>query len=397
MEFSTRHSIARARRLAAPLLATLASLAPFAALPAARADGVAILKNQPYHKDRLAKAVIYQKLITSGPYLRIVTRTGNLDLGISKLAAHLEFPPPPPPLLMEPQQIAPFRSSLALMRTFASRYPASAPLLQPEIDVIAGYIDRFSHGDVRFEGKWIAREQIPLILAARRHHAEQLRTGEIEQVVADTTARDNGMVRVDGEWLTRQQAEQRKPYARTRISDALHPLIQPTLDGARKSIANLNRLAATQTGAEKVRTQRLATTIRNLFIAEYQLSRQMADTTVMNQKAAEHERHANTWSEPNAFGTKRDNQAEKSLETARLLRTTAARKLEQSRSNLIAKLKDADLVTADFNKLREYRATRSLAKTVRTIAERQFSPDEFTPEFPTREIAAINRKIRSAN
>ena len=101
-----------------------------------RAGGVAVLKEQPFHRDSTAKAVVYQRISTTGPYLRMVTYRGNTDIPRSKMVDRIEFPDPPPPMLIEESDLALFRNSLTAMTRFASRYPASAPLLKPEMEAI---------------------------------------------------------------------------------------------------------------------------------------------------------------------------------------------------------------------------------------------------------------------
>ena len=360
-----------------------------------RAGGVAVLKEQPFHRDSTAKAVVYQRISTTGPYLRMVTYRGNIDIPRSKMVDRIEFPDPPPPMLIEESDLALFRNSLTAMTRFASRYPASAPLLKPEMEVVSGYLDHFDAGDVRFEGKWIAKDQIPALLEKRQTETNARSRRDAEQIAANEARKDAGLVRLNGDWVPEKEALERPPAASTQLSSTLWPLVKPDAEGARSALQNLSALAAGQTGAPKVRTERLHTVIRNLFRAEFQLSQEMIAATAAEAQAATHDRQAAQWLEPNAFGTERDDAARDSLAKARKLRNNAAKALASSRSGLLEQLREADIVTEDFYKLREHRVALTLGETVRAVAARRFTATEFQSSFPDETLAAIRREITS--
>ncbi len=361
----------------------------------AMADGVAVLKDQPYHRDSSAKAVAYQRISNYGPYLRLQTYRGNVDVVCSKLADRIEFPDPPPPVLMDERGLAPLRASFAAMKRFATRYPASAPLLQPEMDVVSGYCDRFDAGEVRFDGKWIGKQELQTLLETRRREEKANRLRDAEQVVENAARRDMGLVRVNGAWVSEEEAQERPPAAQTELSDTLWPLINPNVAGARSALRNLSALAAGQSGAPKVRTERLRTVIHNLFLAEARLTRQMIDSTAAEVEAALHERQAEQWLKPNAFGTKREDAARDSLAKARQLRQSAAQDLASRRNGLLDQLREVDIVTVDFHQLREHRVALVLGETVRAVAARYFTDGEFTSAFPDESLAAIRGEISS--
>ena len=360
------------------------------------AAGVAVLKEWDFHRDCSAKPVAYQRIIDSrGPYLRLVTGGRDVDILRSKLADWIEVPAVIPQCLMEEQDVAPLRDSLAAIKRFAARYPRSAPLLEPVLGGVSGHLARFDAGEVRFEGAWIGRTELAAILESRSREAGRLRMREIEQVVLSETQRARGLVPLDGRWVTEKERLERSPTERTQLSDTLWPLMNPQIEGARVALKNLSALAGSQKGAAKVRTERFANAVRNLFLAEVRLSRQIITSTADAAKVAAHKRHARQWLKPNAFGTIRGDAARESNTKAAEIQIRSAGELEECRRGLLAQLQEADIVSADFHKLREHRAALILGDTVRAIAARRFPAGDFSPSFPDESLVAIRQKISS--
>jgi hypothetical protein len=361
-----------------------------------RAAGVAVLKEQTFHRDSIAKPVIYQRIIDShGPYLRIVNASRNIDILRSEMVNHIEVPDQLPPTLMEEKDLADLRESLADMKKFSTRYPRSAPLLAPPIGALSGHLAHFDAGEIRFEGDWITRDKLAAVLESRRLVDEIRRKQEIEQLVFYKTQREKGLVLVDGKWMTEQEAREYPPSAHTELSDALLPLVNPDIESARIALQNLSTLASSQNGALKVRTERLHTMIKNLFLAEFQLSGQIIAYNVATAKAAAHERHAKQWLKPNAFGTIRKTAARESQDRASAVRNQADKQLAACRAELLTQLREADIVTDDFHKLREHRVALILGETVRSIAARRTPGGEFHSSFPDESLAAIRNSITS--
>lgn len=362
----------------------------------ARAAGIAVLKEQTFHRDSIAKPVIYLRIIDSnGPYLRIVNASRNIDILRSEMVNHIEIPDQIPPTLIEEKDLVDLRESLADMKKFSNRYPLSAPLLVPAIGTLSDHLTRFDAGEIRFEGDWITRDKFAAVIESRRLVDETRRKQEIEQLVFNEAQRDKGLMLLDGKWMTEQEARERPPSARTELSDALLPLINPDIENARIALQNLSTLASSQNGAMKVRTERLHTVIKNLFLAEFQLSGQIIACNVAAAKAAAHERHAKQWLKPNAFGTIRKYAARDSQDRALAVRNQADKQLAACRAELLAQLREADIVTDDFHKLRQHRVALILGDTVRSIAARRIPQGEFHSSFPDESLAAIRNSITS--
>ena len=125
------------------------------------AAGVAVLKEWSFHRDCSARPVVYSRIIDShGPYLRLVTGSGNVDILRTKLADYLEVPQSIPSRLMEEKDIASLRAALAAMNGFSARYPMSAPVLEPARKALSAHVALFDAGEVRFEGAWMERSEL---------------------------------------------------------------------------------------------------------------------------------------------------------------------------------------------------------------------------------------------
>ena len=348
-----------------------------------QAAGVAVLKEWNFHRDSTAMPVVYLRIIDShGPYLRIVTRRGNLDISRSKLAAYIEVPDSLPSQIMEEEDASSLRADLGAIKGFSSRYPRSAFLLDPLADALAKHLARFDAGQVRFEGKWMGRNDLDALLANRQRKATLARQREIEQVIA-SEAQEEVTIR------------DRLPSSRTELSSALSPLINHDIESARMALQNLTSLASSQTGAAKVRTERVQTVIRNLFVAEYRLARQVFFNSATRAEAVHHERSANQWLTPNAFGTVRTDEARISSAKAEETNRRASQQLQACRTALLDQLHETDVVIGDLYQLREHRAVLILAEVVAAKASQEFSPGEFTSSLPPQALAAIRAESSS--
>lgn len=375
--------------------AGMACLAVFAlGVSAAKSAGVAVLKEWNFHRDSTAKPVVYLRIIDShGPYLRLVTRRGNLDIDRYKLANHIEVPDSLPPRIMDEKDVAILRSQHAALRSFALRYSLSEPLLDPLVDSLAGHLARFYAGDVRFEGVWMKRGELDSLLASRRRDAEHARKNEIEQVVLSEAQKERGLVMRGGEWVAESELLKLPPSARTELSDTMWPLYNPNTEGARMALGNLSYLADSQTGAAKVRTQRLHAVIRNLFLAEYRLSRERVAVAAAKAEAAAHERRAAQWLKPNGFGTVRTDEARESRAMAEEIKSHSSQQLDARRGELLNQLSEADILTNDLYQLGEHRAALVLAETIRAIASRNLQSGEFKSSISDETLSAIRSEI----
>lgn len=360
----------------------------------APAAGVAVIKEQAYHRDSAARPIAYQRVIDSqGPWLRLVTSTGDVDIRRATLADRIEVPDAIPPSITTEDDLAPLRKDLKELRAFTERYPLSAPLLNAPIAALQSHIARFEAGEIRFEGNWISREEHNAQAAEREAAEKERRRLEIEQTAFEAAQRDKGLVKRDGRWIPAHEAATGPPTARTELSDTLVPLINADLDGARLALGNLTRLMDAQTGAPKVRTERLHTVLRNLFLAEHRLSQGQVAAAASRAQAAEHDRRAAEWLKPNAFGTQRKEAARESRAKAARIRETSAKEIETLRSELLEALHQADLLAADFHKFNEHRVALSLGETLRRVAERNFKKDAFQPTFPDSTLDQIRQAI----
>lgn len=368
----------------------LAILCAFAAgVCAARAAGVAVIKEQSFHRDSSARAVVYSQIFDSrGPYLRIVSGGANVDILRSNLIARIEMPDGIPASIMEEMDIAPLREMLADVRKFTARYPRSRPVLRQQSGALASYISRFDAGDVRYEGEWVSRKEFAAIQESRRREAEASNLTEVEKRVFEAAQRDQGLVLHNGKWMTKREAGESAAESPTELSDSIEPLWNGDLDAARFAVKNLADLASRQTGAPKVRTERLMTAVRDLFRAEARLSQRIIARAGEFTEAARHDKNAEMWLIPNGFGTIHKEASRDSRRKATEIRQRSADDLALHKRELMDQLREIEVLTADFQKLRENRVVSILNAASRAVAGRHFTEGEFEPAAPNRSPAS---------
>ena len=158
---------------------------------------------------------------------------------------------------------------------------------------------------------------------------------------------------------------------------------------------NLKSLSASQTGAAKVRTERVHTVIRNLFLAEHRYAQQIFSNSAATAEATRHERTAKQWLKPNAFGTVRTDEARESLAKAEETNRRASQQLQTCRAALLDQLHETDVVICDLYQLREHRAALVLSEMIQAKATQNFSPGEFTSSLAPEALSAIRSEISS--
>jgi hypothetical protein len=368
----------------------LAILCAFATgVCAVRAAGVAVIKKHYFHRDSSARAVVYSRIIDSrGPYLRIISGGANVDILRSNLIARIEMPDEIPSSIMEEEDIAPLRETLADVRNFTARYPRSRPVLKQQTGALASYISRFDAGDVRYEGEWVSRKEFAAIQESRRREAEASNLTEVEKRVFEAAQRDQGLVLHNGKWMTKREAGEKAAESPTELSDAIEPLWNGDLDAARFAVKNLADLASRQTGAPKVRTERLMTAVRNLFLAESRLTQRIIARAGEFTEAAVHDKNAEKWLIPNGFGTIHKDASRDSRRKATEIRQRSADDLALHKRELMEQLREIEVVASDFEKLRENRVVLILNAASRAVAERHFPDGEFKPVAPNRSPAS---------
>lgn len=360
----------------------------------AQAAGVAAIKEQTFHRDSSAKAVVYSRIIDSrGPYLRLVSGGANIDITRSKMVARIEMPDGIPESIMEETDIAPLRETLADVRAFTARYPGSTRLLAQQMAALDSYVSRFDAGDVRHEGTWMSRHELAGIEETRRREAEAVARAEVEKRIFEAGQRDKGLMLSDNKWMTKGETERRAPEAPTELSESIEPLWNGDLDAARFAVKNLSLLAARQTGAPKVRTERLMSAVRNLFLAETNLTNQIIARVGEAHEAAKHDSNAKKWLIPNAFGTIQKEASQDSIRKAAEIRQQSADALAARRRELREQLREIETVGADFQKLREQRVALILRAAARAVAARHFTEAELRPAEAEESLASVREAV----
>lgn len=351
-----------------PLLPTAGALA--LAVCTAQAVGVAALKEQPFHRDSSARAFVYSQILDSrGPHLRLVGSRRNVEILRTHLVARIELPEAIPDRLLEEHDVTPLRELLTDVRNFTTRYSRAEPVLRPYYDSLRGHINRFDAGNVRFEGNWMTRKELASIRETRRRELQVERELEVESLIVEASRRDQG--------LDHPSAQAQSPESTTELSDAIEPLRNGDLEGAKFAVQNLSALASLQSGAPKVRTERLLATVRNLYRAEARVTQRIIASAAETHAAAVHDKNAKAWLIPNSFGTSHPEAARDSRRKAVEIRQRSADDIAACKNELLGQLREIEVVTEDFIKLREQRVGRTLKIAARAVGGRHFPPAEF--------------------
>ncbi|MGJ8634346.1 MAG: hypothetical protein ACSHX7_10530 [Luteolibacter sp.] len=364
---------------------------------AASGQGVAMLKEQVFHRDSTATAVPYTRIVDShGPYLRIVSGDRNVDVLCSELVDRIEVPVAVPAMIEKEEEIEALRKTVRELEKFRQRYLKSGDLLDSRISALRAHVARYEEGLVRFEGDWITKEAKSSIVDERLLQAQVDELAEIEKRIFAAAQRDRGLILYMGEWMTKAEIEGIPPTSSTVLSECIAPLVNGDLAGAKFAVKNLNDLATSQTGEAKVRTQRLSAVVRNLFRAEARLVDHMIKGNRQAFQAKKGSENAKEWLKPNFFGTVNRNASKLAKQQATKLRKSYKQDLAECREELLAELRGTDIVVEDFHKLRELRVVLILDAAVRIVAARHFSGSAFKPAVPEEILEPIRSAIRDS-
>lgn len=170
---------------------------------------------------------------------------------------------------------------------------------------------------------------------------------------------------------------------------------QPDLEGAKVALRNLNKMAEGQSGDEKARTQKLATVIKNLFTAEFKVSKQLDAQEKCELEAVRLEKSADTWEIPNAFGNTNPMGARDLRHKADEMRQMQAQLVAASQRDLLVQLKEAESTIHDFQKWEDFGVVILLGDAVRAINDRSMPADAFHPAFSEAAVAGIREFMDS--
>jgi S1-C subfamily serine protease len=173
------------------------------------------------------------------------------------------------------------------------------------------------------------------------------------------------------------------------LAAEISPISKPNLTGAKAALKNLEILAESQIGSDKVRTQRLAAAIKNLFTAEYQVSLQLEEQKKAEIKAAELEKSADNWEIPNAFGKTNEVAARDLRHKAGELREKEAQLVAQKQRDLLVQLKESDSILHYFHKSEDFGVVILLADSVKSINDRSMPKNAFTSTFSESVVAGL--------
>ncbi len=156
------------------------------------AVGIAALKEQPFHADASANVLIYQNKVDNqtAPFVKFVTASREVMINRSLIVATLELPDSIPDNITAAEQTAPLRQALADLSAFARRFPKAAAPLAKQIQALAGHLQKFDGGQVRYHGKWITAAEYAALNAQSSKEEQQLREAQLARMAEKKRARD---------------------------------------------------------------------------------------------------------------------------------------------------------------------------------------------------------------
>jgi S1-C subfamily serine protease len=180
-------------------------------------------------------------------------------------------------------------------------------------------------------------------------------------------------------------------FATSELSLTLSPLIRPDFDSAKMVLANLQQLADRKSGAEKVALLQVATVIKNVFTAEFQVASKIMELQKA-EAAAQHQRKlAAEWMKPNAFGRVNTEAARAARAKADDIIKKARAELRDAHTQLILALRNADVSMTIYHKNDDTPVTITLANAMWAITERSLPADSHRPAFSRSQIRAMQQ------
>ena len=176
-------------------------------------------------------------------------------------------------------------------------------------------------------------------------------------------------------------------------ANELAPLQTPDLANAKIAVENLQKLAATQSGAAKVRTEQLALDIKNLFTAEFELGETVKAGKKAEAEAVNHENSARQWMRPNLWGKVNREAVQEDLNKAKQIRAQAAQRVADTKQKLVAQLRNMASVIDEFHRNRQADVVDVLNKTTRAVSARSLP----SPPKPTYQRESSPSSSRSSH
>ena len=160
------------------LLSSISVALIFLAPSSAAGAGIAAIKEQPFHADASAKAVVYVDFLDDGgPSIRINTGSKVFTIERTKLAGKVEVLPSLPVDITNDYEVSILRKADKEYREFSLRFPKSVTLLEDQMKALDGYIKDFDGGKVRYQGEWMDKEK----MVELKHQQEEQLTRELAE------------------------------------------------------------------------------------------------------------------------------------------------------------------------------------------------------------------------
>lgn len=356
-----------------------------------------MIKQQAFHGDDSAQPVIYSAIIQHGPYIKIVSGGKSIQIGRTQLAGSLELIQEIPSDILEEEDCAGLRNSLAATKAFSIKYPKSLPVLKPHIESLENHVSKFDAGQVRYEGIWMSGLDYAKIKAKQKANDSAAKRQKEEDNAFAKKQKDKGLFFHDGEWVTKDKIIINDTTGQFDLASEIAPIRKPDFESARMAVNNLNVALEKQTGVERLKTERLLSVIKNLFAADLRYTQQLEAFRMDELEALKNDQNAENWRLPNAFGKTNEVMAKQAELKAAEIREKSLQQLEEKRDGLIAQLQETDAVVHEFHKLQEFGVVLTLLEASKAINKRNLKEGSFVSSFPDAALTEIRELLKNRN
>jgi S1-C subfamily serine protease len=218
------------------------SLLMLCSTPIVSAAGIAAVKQQHFHGNTSAKIIVFKKLVTFGPNVKIVGNDDQVTMTTPNCVEYATLLSSVPDNLLTDDSLVPLRVNHAEVKKFQGKYPQSKPVIASYLSTLENSITNFSRGYVRYKSSWHSRKDYNLLKEKEASNekalAERLAQVKKERFKFELAQKKKGLVQYKGVWMTKEQLAATLKYTKiskhikeSSIKDATWRVFQIIEDG----------------------------------------------------------------------------------------------------------------------------------------------------------------------
>jgi hypothetical protein len=141
------------------------------------AGGIVVWKEQPFHADASAKALMFDQMKVAGPVTWFFFGKSRKGFEKNQQYSYIQFHDWPPELILKEKGLDYLKNHYAKLNAFAKKYPSAGVLLKPRLEQMSAVSQQFDIGTIQVDGKWIPiseyEEHVRLKKMSERQHEEE--------------------------------------------------------------------------------------------------------------------------------------------------------------------------------------------------------------------------------